>query len=165
MTRGGIAGALATVPMTALMEAGYRLLPGAQRYPLPPRQITEQVARIAEVGMPAEEPRRVLVTLLAHFGYGAASGAMYGATSVGSIGSGARRGILFGILVWTVSYLGFLPALGLLSPATRHPWRRNVLMIAAHVVWGAGTGMLTAALRRPQETARGMSATAAFRSA
>jgi hypothetical protein len=29
-----------------------------------------------------------------------------------------------------------VPALEILAPATRHPWRRNLLMIMAHVVWG-----------------------------
>lgn len=38
--------------------------------------------------------------------------------------------------VWTVSYLGWVPALGLLTPAGRHPSRRNARMIAAHLVWG-----------------------------
>jgi hypothetical protein len=38
--------------------------------------------------------------------------------------------------VWTVSYLGWVRSLGLLSPASRHPAPCNVLMIAAHFVWG-----------------------------
>ena len=30
--------------------------------------------------------------------------------------------------------------MGILSPATRHPWRRNLLMIVAHVIWGVTLG-------------------------
>jgi hypothetical protein len=50
-------------------------------------------------------------------------------------------GVGFGLAVWAVSYLGWLPAAGILSPATEHPARRNALMIGAHVVWGATTGL------------------------
>ncbi|HAE50229.1 MAG: hypothetical protein CMO30_07955 [Tistrella sp.] len=39
--------------------------------------------------------------------------------------------------MWAASYLGWIPAARILKPATRHPWRRNLLMIAAHLVWGA----------------------------
>ncbi len=122
LVRGGIAGAVATAPMTLVMEAGHRMLPRGEQYPLPPREITEQVARGTRLGMPAAEERRVWLTLVAHFGYGAAAGAVYGAvaanTSKQGPADGARRGIAYGIAVWTVSYLGILPALGLLSPAT-----------------------------------------------
>jgi putative membrane protein len=45
--------------------------------------------------------------------------------------------------VWAGSYLGLLPVLGILSPATRHPTGRNALMIAAHIIWGATLGILT----------------------
>ena len=48
----------------------------------------------------------------------------------------------YGLAVWTTGYLGLLPALGALRPATEHPPRRTALMIAAHVVWGAALGLL-----------------------
>jgi uncharacterized membrane protein YagU involved in acid resistance len=35
-----------------------------------------------------------------------------------------------------------LPAVGILPPATRHPWRRNLLMIVEHLVRGATMGMV-----------------------
>ena len=54
----------------------------------------------------------------------------------------ALKGAAFGLGVWSVSYLGLMPALGVLNPATEHPGRRNALMIAAHLVWGSATGIL-----------------------
>jgi uncharacterized membrane protein YagU involved in acid resistance len=50
------------------------------------------------------------------------------------------KGSLAGLAVWTGSYLGWVPALGILPPATEHPWRRNVMMIVAHLVWGMTLG-------------------------
>jgi uncharacterized membrane protein YagU involved in acid resistance len=58
------------------------------------------------------------------------------------------NGVAYGLGVWTASYLGLLPALGLLAPATEHPARRNALMIAAHVVWGASLGITAKRLSR-----------------
>jgi putative membrane protein len=60
------------------------------------------------------------------------------------------KGIGFGLLVWAGSYLGLLPALGLLSPATQHAPQRNLLMIAAHLVWGAVLGAVTDRLQQEQ---------------
>jgi hypothetical protein len=50
------------------------------------------------------------------------------------------KGAAYGVAVWTGSYLGWIPTLGLLKPATRHPAERNALMLAAHLVWGAALG-------------------------
>jgi len=52
------------------------------------------------------------------------------------------KGVGFGLLVWAGSYLGLLPAVGLHRPATRESARRNGMMIASHVVWGAVLGAM-----------------------
>ena len=44
--------------------------------------------------------------------------------------------MVYGLGVWAMSYLGWIPAVRILTPAHRHPLRRNLLMIAAHIVWG-----------------------------
>jgi hypothetical protein len=51
-------------------------------------------------------------------------------------------GIGWGLFVWAGSYLGLLPALDLHEPATQHPAERNILMIVAHIIWGATLGAL-----------------------
>lgn len=144
---GGLAGALATLPMTVAMTAMHRTLPEQERYPLPPKQILEQLAGWVELRKLNEAELNVL-TMLAHVGYGAVAGALY--ASAGRLGPGnpAVKGVVFGLGVWTTSYLGWLPWAGILTPATEHPARRNGLMIAAHVVWGAGLGLLQVRLRR-----------------
>src|SRR5262249_36443677 len=58
------------------------------------------------------------------------------------------KGTAYGLAVWAGSYLGLLPALGILSPATRHPPRRTALMIAAHVVFGSALGVFTDLLEK-----------------
>jgi uncharacterized membrane protein YagU involved in acid resistance len=53
------------------------------------------------------------------------------------------KGLLAGTALWSGSYLGWIPLLGILPPATKHPWRMNVLMIVAHFIWGITLVRLT----------------------
>jgi hypothetical protein len=73
---GALAGIAATCAMTAAARAMHRRLPASERYPLPPREIVES-------GLPAttkrslDEHGRQAATMAAHFGYGAATGALH----------------------------------------------------------------------------------------
>lgn len=134
---GALAGIVATGPMTVVMILLHRRLPARERYPLPPREITMKLARKAGIAGELDSQSRGAATLLAHFGYGAACGAVYVASAERASVSPATKGPLFGLLVWATSYLGLLPGAGILSSATEHPARRNALMVFAHLVWGA----------------------------
>lgn len=137
---GAICGVVATGPMTVVMVLWHRRLPRRERYALPPREITGAVAARAGVDLDAETISTA--TLLAHFGYGGAAGALYGALPAAHGRRPVAAGLMLGLLVWGVSYFGLLPALHLLRPATRHPARRNALMLGAHAVWGAALSVL-----------------------
>jgi hypothetical protein len=144
--KGAISGLIATAPMTIAMLAGHRQLPRRERYPLPPREIITSILTKLHL-RPHVGPRaRKFATYAAHFGYGSAMGALY---SVAARRGGPGSGVLHGIIVWAVSYLALLPALGILKPATEHPQRRNLLMIAAHLVWGIVTGGLVQLFKSP----------------
>ena len=139
---GGLAGLAATFPMTAAMTAMHRLLPKREQYPLPPKQITVSAAEKAGADDHLRDAERDVLTAAAHFGYGATMGALYAPLADKGPLSAAARGAGFGLAVWVGSYLGLLPALGLLKPATEHPARRNGLMITAHLIWGTILGVL-----------------------
>jgi hypothetical protein len=123
---GALAGLAATLTMTIAMRHFHALLDDPDRYPLPPREIVERVATTGD-----EQGARTS-TLLAHFGFGALTGSIFALLP-------PRRGsgILYGLGVWALSYLGWIPAARILAPAWRHPAHRNLLMLAVHVVWGA----------------------------
>ena len=130
---GALAGIAGTFTMTAAAHAMHRRLPAAERYPLPPREIIEGgLPGVAKRSL--EERGRQTTTLAAHFGYGAATGALYALVAPRS---GVLPGAAYGVLIWAVSYLGIMPGLRILRPAQEHPLRRNALMIAAHLVWGS----------------------------
>jgi uncharacterized membrane protein YagU involved in acid resistance len=139
---GALAGLAATAPMTLAMEAMHRYLPTGERYPLPPRLITEKVAEDVGVAGRLNEEEHRRGALIAHFAYGAAVGAIYAPLAKRTGLPPLVGGALYGLAVWAGSYLGLLPAAGILRPATEHPPRRTALMIAAHIVWGATTGAL-----------------------
>jgi putative membrane protein len=104
------------------------------------------------------EERSEAATWISHFGYGAATGALYGALAPALPVGPLAGGVLWGLLVWSGSYLGWLPAAGIRASSTRQPPRREALMIAAHVVFGAATGLLFGALqgRREEDQADAM---------
>ena len=140
---GALAGCAATAPMTALMELLHHL-PVPEPKTLPPRTITENVARAANLGAAVDTPyQSTIATIIAHFAFGAGAGALYAPLEQQLPQVPAPlKGAGFGVIVWAVSYLGWLPATGLLRPATEQSARRNFLMIVAHLLWGACLGAL-----------------------
>jgi hypothetical protein len=126
MLLGALAGFAATLPMTMGMRRLHERLPPSERYPLPPRELGES--------LPALGLRRPAASLLHHFLFGALGGAAFGGMMAArSLTAGAA----FGVGVWGASYLGWIPAAGLLRFGAHHPPRRNGLMIGVHLIWGA----------------------------
>ncbi len=138
---GAIGGAAGSIPMTAVMLSLFERLPPELRYPLPPREITEAIAERADAAHRLGERGLTWSSLAAHFGYGAVTGALYTALLRRRPRYALATGALYGLLVWMLSYLGWVPALRLLQPGTRHPAPRRRMMIAAHLVWGAVTAL------------------------
>lgn len=131
---GGIAGFVGTLAMTAAMRRMHEKLPAKERYPLTPREIVDSAAEKADVPLTDEAAKDI--TTAAHFAYGAASGALLG---VANVMLGPVSGGLAGVGVWLGSYMGWIPGARILKPATQHPPRRNLLMLASHIVWGVTT--------------------------
>jgi uncharacterized membrane protein YagU involved in acid resistance len=150
---GALAGIAATAAMTIAAGAMFRRLPRAERYPLPPREITAKVAERAGIDQHLSERQRVDAALGLHFSYGAAAGALYAdLVQRRPALPPALAGTAYGLAIWLVSYLGWLPAAGILRPVPEHPARRNMLMILAHVVWGTTLGMVVDGLEKAGST-------------
>ncbi len=137
---GAIAGFIGTAPMTVFMLVTQRFLPKGQRYALPPEIITEELAHRAHVRHHMNKQLVLAATTVSHFGYGTAMGALYSPLGKKLPLPGIVKGVIFGVLVWAASYLALLPMSGMLESGQREPAQRNLMMIAAHVVWGAAMG-------------------------
>lgn len=121
---------------------------GIMRREQPPKKITRRFLRSV-----AREPELTtlnLATSATHLGYGSVGGVVYAV-----IGQRwfdhvppVSRGILYGLLVWTISYVGWVPALRLMPhPANDQPGR-VATMILAHVIYGGALGLLESGFRK-----------------
>jgi uncharacterized membrane protein YagU involved in acid resistance len=146
LLQGSLAGFIATAPMTLFMLATQRFLPKRQRYALPPEIITEDLARRTHVRWHMNKTQVLVATLISHFSYGAAIGALYGLLEKKVPLPALVKGIIFGLVVWAASYLALLPLLGMSESGQREPGRRNLMMIAAHIVWGSTMAVLATVL-------------------
>ncbi len=144
---GAIAGFVGTLAMSSAMARAHRRLPEEERYPLTPREIIDSSAD--QVGLQLGNEAAKDATLAAHFAYGAACGALIAAASPRI---SENKGAAAGVAVWLASYLGWIPGVGILKPATDHPLRRNLLMIGSHLVWGATTARAMRELTLARET-------------
>lgn len=141
--QGAIAGILGTLPMTIFMFSTQRFLPKGQRYDLPPELLTKELAELVHVKQHMSKGQILAATTVSHFGYGAVMGTLYSLLGRRLPFTSALNGLLFGIFIWVISYQGFLPLIGFSESAPGETTRRNLMMIAAHVIWGAGTGIVT----------------------
>jgi uncharacterized membrane protein YagU involved in acid resistance len=139
---GAAAGVVATVPMTLTMEGLHRLLPGEYGAPLPPREVTEGLYEHFDEPEDAPEPTLERLTFLLHYSFGAAAGALFPLVAPRQLPAAVGAGVIYGLTVWSVSYLGFLPAIGLRHHAKNDHQHRTAMMLAAHVVWGATLGLI-----------------------
>jgi hypothetical protein len=154
--QGGLAGLVATAPMTAVMRAGEQIVPLAHRIvhkgQLPPRQVTEQVLHAFGVNQELDEGDRSVAATLAHYGFGSAAGGLLG-LAASSLREVPRPvlGAAIGVGVWAASYAGWVPLAGIRRHATNEPAGRNIQMILAHIVWGAAAGLAFDAMSRSRE--------------
>ena len=145
---GAAVGTVDTVPMRVLWEVMHRRLPGEPPRPLPPREVAEALAVKAGVSRQMSEAQMEWLALATHFGYGALTGAIFGAIAPARRSAAIPAGMVFGLGVWASSYLGWMPATGVRhSPKYDLPTRTR-LIIASHIVWGAAAGVLMSLARR-----------------
>jgi len=137
---GALAGAASTLPMSAVMAAADSAgLMGEH----PPEVIVEKGMRRS--GVHADEGTTDSLTLVAHFGFGAGAGALFGLLNRGvrhRTSAWVAQGIAYGLIVYAVSYKGWIPSLHILPQPEHDRPGRQPSMIAAHVVFGAALGAL-----------------------
>jgi hypothetical protein len=139
LARGAAAGLAATAAMTVMMFAARRR--GTMRK-LPPERITE--AMLDALRLRRSERTENVISSVAHLAYGAGAGALF-AVLAGSLrrpGTRVLAGPAYGLALWAASYVGWVPALGIMPPPHRDGRRRPTAMVLAHVTYGAVLGWL-----------------------
>jgi uncharacterized membrane protein YagU involved in acid resistance len=141
LCNGALAGFVATVPMTGAMLAMQRL-PRLQSRALPPENVSRGLAQKLDVDQDMNRSEKAAFTWASHFGFGAATGALYPLIMRSPHKHALLKGMLYGLGVWTVSYSGWVPAAGIMRFPTKESKPYVGLEIAAHLVWGACLGAL-----------------------
>lgn len=114
-------------------------------------QVVDRVEELGLVGDLSPWGRRLL-TVAAHFAYGAGTGMSFGLLrrEEGSPGEEASVGSALGVLAWGVGWASWLPLTGV----HRTPWTQKtpkvLLPVVDHAVFGAAWGLLNWALSRRQ---------------
>ena len=137
------AGCIATVPMTLFLLCIQRILPDWQRYALPPEEVTRELAQRTHMQRYLDKPRLLASSIIFHFSYGTTMGGLYGLLTRQLRLPAFLKGAAFGFIIWAASYLGWMPLAHISVAAPREPLSRNFMMIIAHILWGAVTGILS----------------------
>lgn len=136
---GAMAGALATIPMSAVMVGAQRVgLMGRQ----PPEVITQRALDAANTE-PTTTATKALAAAL-HFAFGAAAGTVFALLNRDETSRplAVAKGVGFGLALYAASYGGWIPATGILPAPQRDRKGRQPSMAAAHVVYGAALALL-----------------------
>lgn len=143
---GLLAGAVATVPMSAVMLVAGRIgAMGTQ----PPKRVTERALGATGADATSQGEQKAAASL-AHLVFGAGGGATFALLHrrfdlpVPAV----AQGVAFGLAVWAASYQGWIPALGILPPADDDRPGRRRAMVAAHIVYGTVLGAAQAQVAR-----------------
>jgi putative membrane protein len=107
----------------------------------------ENVAEQAGEDPDRQSPEFQAASLAAHAGYGAACGVIFAAIRPVLPRSDLVAGLLFGGAVWGVSYISLMPSLNLYPSAEDDSNQRQVVMIAAHAVFGTALASFEHRLR------------------
>ncbi len=139
---GAFGGAVGTVGMSAVMlAAGKAGLMGEH----PPDTIAGAALDAIGVHARDEEDQDAFATAL-HFGFGLSCGALFTLLHrrLPFRVPGALHGMVFASLIWATSYQGWVPALGIMPPASEDRPDRPRVMFLAHLVYGAILGAIVA---------------------
>lgn len=153
--RGLAAGLLGTVAMTGWQLLAAKLQSSAEATP-PKPAVDKPADPWEEASVPAQLAKRIiegvflvdevpaskigLLTEVMHWGYGTAWGGVY-ALLAGTVGrSTVRGGLVFGLGVWTSSYVELVPT-GLYEPPWKYPPKVIGLDLSYHLVYGTGTAV------------------------
>lgn len=142
LVRGLLGGAAGTGCMTVLRMAARR----AGLIDLTPPQMTKhRLFEVTGLGPHAPVGNHVMDALI-HLAVGAAGGAVYGAVVEGGRRTSLPVGALFGLGIWAVAFGLLAPKLGISRSPQRMGWKENAVNIAAHLVYGTATALVTGEL-------------------
>jgi len=143
---GALGGLGATLVLSGLREAWARV---GLVFETAPMQVVDRVEELGLVGDLSPGGRRLL-TVFAHFAYGAGTGMAFGLLrrETGGPEEEASVGSALGVLAWGAGWSSWLPLTGVHEAPWTQKTPKVLLPVIDHAVFGAAWGLLYWALRR-----------------
>lgn len=148
VSNGSVAGSIATLLMTIFMRVTQ--LTGLYHDELPPTKVTRAALDVTETEQHVSPEGETMLTGITHWLFGMVCGAIFGVLHrlLRSVLPAPLHGIIFGLLVWAVSYMGWVPAAGILPQPWNQPGAHGLMPMLAHVVYGGTLGQAFDMLER-----------------
>jgi putative membrane protein len=142
LAKGVVAGLIGGLVATAAKKAVERIYPPRSSSPDPSTLLAEKAAHKLSI-------RHHPITKEAiQWGFGAATGAAYGAAVEYFPTAAGKDGANFGMALMTLTHEGALPALGLSHPAAEQTIRERTSEMTSHVIFGVVTETVRRVVRR-----------------
>ena len=144
VARGTLAGLGATVVLSGLREVWAKT---GLVFETAPMQVVDRMEEVGLVGDLSPRGRRLL-GVIAHFAYGAGTGAAFGLLrkDIGTLGEEATVGSALGVLAWGAGWSSWLPLTGVHRPPWAQKSPRVLLPVIDHAVFGLAWGLLNLVL-------------------
>jgi len=132
LAKGLLAGLIAGIAATAAKSLAERYYPPRTHgEPEPPEVLAEKIA-----GHHLDETAMAVASESIHWGFGALTGAAYGALAEFYPAATAKEGASFGLALMTLTHEAALPAMGLGAPAEEQTTREHTSEAATHILYG-----------------------------
>lgn len=144
LAKGLIAGLIGGLAGTVAKTLAERMFPPRTHGEAePPAVLAEQVA-----GHTLDAETKAIAAEGIHWGFGALTGAAYGALAEYFPAATAKEGASFGMALEALTHESALPALGLSAAAEEQTTREHASEITSHVVYGVTTEFVRAFVRK-----------------
>ena len=144
LLKGLLAGLVAGLVATAVKSLAERFYPPhTHGEPEPPELLAEKIA-----GHHLDDSTRELASEAIHWGFGALTGAAYGALAEFYPAATAQQGAAFGLALMTLTHEKALPAMGLSAEPEDQTMREKSSEAATHVLYGVVTERVRSIVRK-----------------
>ncbi len=130
--KGLLAGAVAGLVATAAKSLAEKIYPPRTHgEPEPPEVLAEKIA-----GHPLDDETKHIAAETIHWGFGALTGAAYGALAEFYPAATAKEGATFGLALMSLTHESALPSMGLSAPPEEQTGREHKSEAASHLIYG-----------------------------
>jgi Predicted periplasmic/secreted protein len=144
LLKGLVAGLIGGLVATAAKSIAERVYPPRTHgEPEPPVVLAEKLA-----GHELTNDQQAVAVETIHWGFGALTGAAYGALAEFYPAATAKDGAGFGMALASLTHEGALPAMGLSSPPEEQTTRERTSEMASHAIFGVVTETVRRVVRK-----------------